>query len=193
MKMFRKFVALALAAVLSLGVLSGCGSTAASSSRLQKYLKSNQIYMEVLTEYNTTTKMALDGEIVAWIANGHLWVKKGDNYYDRSSTGWGLGKITTTQPLWKMTEDILELAPKKEMLASLRFEAEYPVKDQGSFYAEIYETEGETLAYCFQSEELKLIVHTKGDTTKTYPATMSTAIPSYLQEGMDQFKNFLKK
>lgn len=192
MKMFRKFAALAVAAVLSLGVLSGCCCTAASSYRLQKYLEasetSGQIYMEADTGKSYLTKMAIDGELTAWQFPSNFLIKKEGFYYSKQRSGWGRCYLATPGML-NITEGVLELVPKAEMLSSLRVETEYSVKDQGSFYAEIYETESETLAYCFKDEELKLIVHKKGDTTTAYPVTMSATIPDDILAQINDFRS----
>lgn len=192
MKMFRKFAALAIAVVLSLGVLSGCCCTAASSYRLQKYLeaseKSGQIYMEADMGKSYLTKMAIDGELAAWQFPSSFLIKKENNYYSKQSSGWDQTYLGN-EAMKNQTEGFLKLVPTVEMLSSLRVETEYAVKDRGSFYAEIYKTEDETIAYCFRDEELKLIVHTKGDTTNAYPVTMSATIPTEILEKINDFKN----
>lgn len=195
MKMFRKFAALALAAVLSLGVLSGCGGASApSGSRLQKYInaseKSGEIYVEFENENDVKFPVALKDDIVAWYSNGPILIKRDNRYFMKQDGEWKQSDISPT--FKELVEGFLKLVPKKEMLSSLRVDASYSVKDHGSFYAEIYEKADETIAYCFQGEELKMIVYTKGTTKNVYSATMSDEIVDYIKDGMKEFRNSIK-
>lgn len=209
MKLFKRMAAVAMAAILSLGVLTACGgSTSTSATRLAKLVgemkKTGRFYVEI-GDSNTYHKIAQDEnyEINLWKDGDEnetsLTTRTGDYYWKENNGEWKKEWFGGT---------FSKLIPSEGFLAALKVVPNYEIEGKGTFYAEVLYTENydlsnaewdgasstEEMAYCFDGNDVKYFVwKIKDGTTFVYNEKMGTEFPEEITAVRESFEDYLKQ
>lgn len=199
MKLFKRIAAAAMAAALSLTMLTACGGGASSTANsklgksVQACARSGQTYMELECDGGDMGKMsykiAIDKEKMLTVATVQgitlNILEKNSKYYVGMMGMWM--EMDASDVEHAQAPD--EVIPKEALLASLRVDPEYEVEGK-KFYAEIISTNGEELAYCFDGDSLKYIVQKVGNNETVYSAKLESKFPETIQNMLTSFDNW---
>ena len=168
MKKMKRLVAILLASVLALAMLTACGEDSAPSYRLQKIVEANQksgkIYadMTLVTdgEFSPNYVYAINGQDMyakmQFTANRSMEVvvKDGKGYY-KNETGQWVEAPNMGESLKQGSTAITPVA------GNIVVAPEYKIEATGeTMYAETIVSNGQEIAYCFNGDKLAYIVTT---------------------------------
>lgn len=198
MKLFKRMAAVAMAAMLSLSVLTACGGsgTGTSATRLKKLIEetkqSGEFYIEmrdIKAEYvqkeginpKYTVVDIESADVSGWIvvenAADIAYKKVFSDFEPEEWSEFGTwGSSTADTYFNESVASILSVDPN------------YKIEGMGTFYAEYLRASGSKLVYCFESGELKYFVAEYDKSKVVYEVKLGAEIPQELKLVIEDFE-----